>query len=229
MPGSEQHTRYLSLKLRVFLAMSCRLHSATPELRDKLQNWVQEIAVYATRYPHATNTSQHGFPDKMKTTLLSQATPALVDGKHALITVIGSGLDTSLESWEDASPFFFGSSRAGHVFVQLLSRLHAWEYGEAYFDGKNIVPLLKIGAFPFVDLCPWPVRSKLKGDHLSAAVGLLRQYLNIVQPLIILTLSRAPSSTARANFAPYQRRFDQDHVPVHSGATKLGSLPLSVG
>jgi hypothetical protein len=201
MPSSEQHTRYLSLRLRAFSVMSCRLSSATPEVRENLQNWIQEIALYATRYPHVTNTSQHGFPDKMKKALLSQATPALVDGKNALIAVIGSGLDTSQESWEDASPFFSGKSRTGHVFVQLLSRLHAWEYGDAYFDGQNILPLLQAGAFPFVDLCPWPVKSELKGDHLSAAVGLLRKYISIVQPLVILTFSHRPSSTARANFA----------------------------
>jgi hypothetical protein len=109
----------------------------------------------------------------MMTTLLSQATPALVDGKNALITVIGSGLDRSLESWEDASPFFSGKSRAD-MFVQLLSRLHAWEYSDAYFDGQNILPLLQAGAFPFVDLYSWPSEApSLKAYAYASATGKL--------------------------------------------------------
>jgi hypothetical protein len=48
MPSSEQPTRYLSLGLRAFSVISCRLTSATPEVRERLQNWIQEIALYAT-------------------------------------------------------------------------------------------------------------------------------------------------------------------------------------
>lgn len=64
---AELGTTYSLLVAQTSCVFGNVLQTKLGDTRDprKLQTWIQKIALYATRYPHATKRSQHGFPDKM--------------------------------------------------------------------------------------------------------------------------------------------------------------------
>lgn len=81
------------------------------------------------------------------------------------------------------------------LFKQLLLRL--WQHRTGELPVHGIVFLIRTGAFPLVNYCPW---LKAEGEYSAAAVGFLRKYMSISKPLILLTLPEKPSSVPASGF-----------------------------
>ncbi|KAI7854918.1 hypothetical protein BDC45DRAFT_507213 [Circinella umbellata] len=87
---------------------------------------------------------------------------------------------------------FFSESRAGNLTKRILCRQRSWADGIEVTDERSFDST----PFPFVDLFPWPC----KKINLEGALKQLRQYMNIVQPLITVTFSVMVTSVAFSNF-----------------------------
>lgn len=94
-------------------------------------------------------------------------------------------------------PFYNSSSPAACLIRDFFSQLHKLERSHCFESRHLLNDLIEAGGMPLIDLCPW---LKAGGPDLLAAIGFLRSYLAIVQLLVVLTLSKTPSSVAASNF-----------------------------
>lgn len=69
-----------------------------------------------------------------------------------------------------------------------------------------------------MDLCPW---LKAEGPDLRAAIDILRSYVTTIRPLVLLTLSKVPSSVAASNFKHPWGYSDRDRFWCHVGTLRL--------
>jgi len=138
---------------------------------------------------------QHKFSEALRDTVAKQATPAKFKGHTTLFLTVGSGV--SKQGYRQAEYFYTGPSQSAYLLRSCFTRLWSWEHRRGEPPVHDIDSLIRIGAFPFVDLCPW---LKAEGEDLAAAVEFLRNYMLITKPLILLTLSEKASSVAASGF-----------------------------
>jgi len=103
----------------------------------------------------------------------------------------------SKDVYGKAEPCYTGQSGSADLMKKVLSKLYEWEEGLKETSSFTINPLIKRQGLPFVNQLPWLNCTK---DDMSAAIGLLEQYLGITRPYIILTLGKHSSSVAASNF-----------------------------
>jgi hypothetical protein len=116
---------------------------------------------------------------------------ALFEGKPLMVLF---GKDVTLEDFQGEKTFLSGASRAGSLTVELLSRLHQFEYG---FGEPQVLPFMA-GQFPFVDLFNYIGH----GDP-AAQIELARAYFEAMEPRIVVTFSRLVSAWTVSNFIHY--------------------------
>ena len=138
---------------------------------------------------------QHEFSEALRDTVAKQAAPAKFKGHTTLFLTVGSGI--SKQGYRHAGCFYPGPSQSAYLLRSFLTRLWSWEHRTGEPPVHGIDSLIRTGAFPFVDLCPW---LKAEGEDLAAAVEFLRKYMSITKPLILLILSEKPSSVAASSF-----------------------------
>lgn len=136
----------------------------------------------------------HDFPDSLRDMILGQAVPSAFRGNFVFLLTVGAGI--SQEGYQKKQAFYTGSSDSARLIKSFFNRLWDWEQPHN-LTSHRVDDLTRVGAFPFVDLCPW---YRAEGEDLMAAAGFLKQYTMSIRPLIILTLAAKPSSTVASGF-----------------------------
>lgn len=105
------------------------------------------------------------------------------------------GKDQTLEEFLSSAPYINGGSRSGRLTRDFLYRLvkneaqaHRRHFTEDSFDPT-------FSPWCFVDMWPW-----LWHKNTVRAAGVLRWFLSVVSPLIVVTYGRLVASVTRANF-----------------------------
>ena len=192
LPREADNQLYSKLNGRFFQKFAKQVDksiAARIDMRYQVVRWTTKLDSYALEHPIETLTNRFPLSESYLTDVIqAQAIPALIKGK-ALLALVGK--DITIEDLQGEKTFLSGSSRAGKLTIDLLSRLYQWEFG---FGEQLLRPFLK-GQFPFVDMFPWIGKSNPKND-----IGLVREYLAITQPRIVVGFSRLVSSWTSANF-----------------------------
>jgi hypothetical protein len=213
--NDQQRSRFEALKTNTFSTMMIELQPVSQGMKGALREWVEHISSYAKEHKLSV-TSGHPFPDSLRDVVLKQATPSLFRGVTTLFVTVGSGI--SMACFLGNEPFYNGSSPAACLIKDFFLRLHKWERSHCFESRHPLNDLIEAGGMPFVDLCPW---LKAEGPDLLAAIGFLRSYLAIVQPLVVLTLSKTPSSVAASNFTHPWGYPDRDRFWRKVGTLRL--------
>lgn len=191
-PRSSDHQIYMKLQPSFFRQYATKVdtHLASRiQMRANIGVWIQKLSEYALQHPIETLSNKFPLTESYLSQVVSrQAIPALIKGR-ALLTLVGK--DVTIEDIQGENTFLSGSSRAGKITVDMLTRLHQWEFG---FAQQLLQPFVD-GQFPFVDVFPWIGKSEPEHD-----VGLVREYLGITQPRIVVTFSRLVASWTASNF-----------------------------
>jgi hypothetical protein len=173
-------------------------HPVSASTKTEIFNWASDIHSYAKDHQVAVSmfrNKQHTFSEALRDTMTKQAVPAKFKGHTTLFLTVGSGI--SKQGYQHAECFYAGPSQSAYLLKSCFTRLWGWEHRTGEPPGYDIDSLIGVGAFPFVDLCPW---LKAEGEDLAAAVEFLRNYMSITKPLILLTLSMKASSVAASGF-----------------------------
>jgi len=213
-----QQPLFQSLQTNTATTMAA-MHLAPSELQDQLENWVDEICKYALEHRLSVTTigkTTYTFSDALRSIVLKQAIPAFHNGEGTLFVTVGSGV--SKTGFLNAEPFYAGPSSSANLIRTLFSRLLSWEIKTNSASSHNVGHLIKVGLFPFVDLCPW---LKAEGKDLSAAIENLGRYIGITRPYVILTLSKKPSSVAASDFRHAVGYPDRDRFWDKVGVLRL--------
>lgn len=194
LPDHTHRERFLSLRTNVLPNLPRLVQSTPAEMTRQLQEWAENIRVYALQNPGSTGTEELGIPSSFCERLIKQAKPAAL-GQGTLLAIVGSG--AGVQGYLGPDAFFQAPGRSAHLFKQTLARLCAWENGTEMFSMELIDACIMSGALPFIDVCPW-VRAE--GQDLVTATGFLRDYMRISRPRIILSLADLPASIIGDNF-----------------------------
>jgi hypothetical protein len=213
--NDQQRSRFEALKTNTFSTMMMELQPASQGMKGALREWVQHISSYAKEHKLSVIFG-HPFTDSLRDVVLKQATPSLFRGDTTLFVTVGSGI--SMACFLGNEPFYNGSSPAACLMKDFFLRLHKLERSHCFESRHPLNDLIEAGGMPFVDLCPW---LKAEGPDLLAAIGFLRSYLAIVQPLVVLTLSKTPSSVAASNFTHPWGYPDRDRFWRKVGTLRL--------
>ncbi|KAI8374597.1 uncharacterized protein BYT42DRAFT_639990 [Radiomyces spectabilis] len=179
-PSEEQRNILMQTRGQFFHLFEQHANS-DQHLVESLRPWVEEIR---------TEITMHQLPSSADifTMLRQQATPLSVRGCVVLALV---GYDITFGDYMEARPFF-EQSRAGLLTKQLLAAQKAYADGRTEWRQEDFMG----AAFPFVDAFPWLDTSNAR----NAGVRQLTHYLNLVQPLVVVTFSREVTSLAFADF-----------------------------
>ena len=205
--------------LQTNTAIMAVLLLAPSELRDQLENRVDEICKYALEHRLSATTIRkrtYTFSDALRSTVLEQATLALYNGEGTLFITGGSGV--SKTGFLNVEPFYVGPSPSANLMRRLFSRLFSWEIKTNNASSHNVDHLIKAGLFLFVDLCPW---LRAEGKDLSVAIENLGRYIGITRPYVILTLSKKPSSVVASDFRHAIGYLDRDRFRDKIGVLRL--------
>ncbi|RDL41549.1 uncharacterized protein BP5553_01528 [Venustampulla echinocandica] len=206
-PDDDQRAVFKSLQTGSIEAMQQNLQTAPVDLVNKLRAWARSVfehdigrqrsllAVEERLSKPGVPSKIYQFSESLQLTVMSQAVPALYLGQFTPVVTIGA--EMSKDAYGKAEPFYTGQSRSADLMKKVLSKLYEWEEGLKETSSFTINSLIKRQGLPFVNLLPWLNCTK---DDMSAAIGILEQYLGITRPYIILTLGKRPSSVAASNF-----------------------------
>ncbi|KAI8060519.1 hypothetical protein BC940DRAFT_323200 [Gongronella butleri] len=129
-----------------------------------------------------------------------QAVPSFTVVDRVLVCAIADAIP--IEGVRTATPFFTHGSRAGHVatdsFNRAFNNFHDDDDPSPYLNEDNMESTYREprSVVPFLDLHPWP-STQMRPD---LALAQITTYLQAVQPLVTVTLSKHVASAAMANF-----------------------------
>jgi len=191
-PLASDHTLFAKLGTNYFETFARNVDTDMVQqhgIRVQVTNWANSLREYAIANPVETLSDRFELTETyVDSVIKSQALPALVRGRAVLAMF---GKDVTIEDLRGGNPFLSGPSRAGHLTMEILTKLHQFEHA---FAAPLVQPFVD-GQFPFVDLFPW-IGKAASGVCAEFA----RQYFAIIQPRIIVTFSRLVSSWTASNF-----------------------------
>lgn len=161
---------------------------------EELRQYGQLIQDHATKNPESTNSANYPITDNVRDMMVNQSVAAMV-GRYTPLVTIGS--DLGVFGQEECKPFFHGYARASALTVDCLSHFINVELGYTTTQEHQVSALQTQHFLPFVDLYPWAKKSKI---DLQGAMRILRRYLQIVNPLVVLTFSEHVTGVALGGF-----------------------------
>lgn len=159
--------------------------------------WANDIQRYAMEHRLSVSiyrNKYHDFPDSLRNMILEQVIPSAFRRNFVFLLTVGAGI--SQKAYQEKQAFYTGSSDSTRLIKYFFNRLWDWEQPHS-LTSHGVDDLIRAGAFPFVDLCPW---HRAEGEDLIVAAGLLKQYTMAIRPLNILTLAAKLSSTVASGF-----------------------------
>jgi hypothetical protein len=195
-------TRYYSQ----FLAQA-RLIATDPQMTIALLKHFAEIQESANYESADTGTVQHHFTNQIRETMRMSAEPMLYRGRTILVVL---AKETTYEQYLGNTTFFESSARAGDLVHDFLSRLARAEESNAggFWSSRAFHPR-HIAVYHF---WPWLWHSH---TTLFDATIFAKEYLDIVHPLVVVTLSQSVTSIVRANFEI------ENAMPFETGLSSL--------
>ncbi|KAJ3037765.1 hypothetical protein HDV00_001350 [Rhizophlyctis rosea] len=196
LPKAHDHALFKQINTDVFAWIKGESKSPTLAVRQKITTWANSVAKFADEHPTTTGTVAHPFADSNIETIKSQRVGRTFKG-FTIIALLGK--DVTREEYLAAQPFLAAHrpmSRAGHLVRDVLSRLQAWEASQTSLVAPADSAQLDLSFLPFADLFPY-----LRHTEKDACRAFAHEWVQIVQPMILMTLGRAPSSITTANFA----------------------------
>lgn len=158
-------------------------------IQQFVNQWGDELMLYAQEHPIETLTNRFPITEEHLENVIKRQAVANLVGGSSLIALVGK--DVTIEDLVGENTFLSGSSRAGKLTLELLSRIHQFENN---FGQLTTNPFID-GQFPFVDVFPW-----IGKTEPEVGVEFVRRYLEGTQPRIVVTFSRFVSSWVASDF-----------------------------
>ncbi|KAJ3146846.1 hypothetical protein HDU86_008342 [Geranomyces michiganensis] len=182
--------------------MKRHARAPTQAMREGVEAWQAAVQTFALENPTGTGAAGHPLSDTYRRTLFEQALPLTLLG----VTVLAiAGKDITRGDYlSTKNQPFLGTdtetpdSAAGELTRDTLARLMHHENRMTLptrWQSLDVDPTF----VAFADLFPF-----LRHREIWACVALLREWVMAVQPLVLVTLGRDPSSALAAHFIhPY--------------------------
>jgi hypothetical protein len=175
------------------------LMSETREYSDTeigiLSKYSRAVHKYVGKSPSTTGSGH--FTDQTEAMILRQATPSVLANGSAVMVTLASDLGEDHESMEDT--FWNAGGRSVDAVSRIYNFFSSWEGPTALesIDAGATRKLAANGHLPLVDLFPW--FKKDDKDCLKAS-ELLRRYMNIAKPMIVLAYGERVSCSEIASY-----------------------------
>jgi hypothetical protein len=163
---------------------------------DELRQYSRAIHKYVGKSPSTTGSGH--FTDQTEAMILRQATPSVLANGSAVMVTLASDLGEDHDSTEDT--FWNAGGRSVDAVSRIYNFFSSWEGPTALesIDAGATKRLAANGHLPLVDLFPW--FTKDEKDCLKAS-ELLRRYMNIAKPMIVLAYGERVSYSGPSMFA----------------------------
>ncbi|KAI8585027.1 hypothetical protein BDZ88DRAFT_456358 [Geranomyces variabilis] len=199
---------FLRQRATFFRDMQQRARPPPQDMINRVEGWRHAIVQFANENPTSTGVVQHPLSATYLDAVLEQGLSLTVNG-NTVLAVVGKGV-TRGEYLASAKQPFLGieiddpESAAGELRSVTLARFmqeerhtpfapwvgcsieNSWHSSERHKDR---------GFVAFANLFPF-----LRRGELWACIGLLREWIEAISPLVLATLGREPSSAAAAHF-----------------------------
>ena len=223
-PSQEDRNACASLPMATFELLRSSLTPCDPARKAQILKYVRAAQNYANEHPATTGTGLNPVTDHLAQLILDSAIPSYTDNGFCPIVILGSDITVEL-SQTPSKPFLAVDplkSRASSTYIASAANwLESWEMERSRPVDSAFKTLVDQNCFPFVDVYPWPGKDE---SDLAVCTWLLRRYLDLAWPIVLLSLGQKPSSVALSNIwndngLPYSVRslsgkFIQDWVAV---------------
>jgi hypothetical protein len=177
----EDRDNFDRLKTQTTQLLMTETRECAQEEGDALKEYAYAIHKYVGK--NLSTTGSGHFTDQTEAMILRQATPSFLVNGSAVMVTIGSDLGEDYDSAEDT--FWNAGGRSADAVTRIYNFFSSWE-GPTALESVNdstTKSLAGNGHLPFVDMFPW--FTKDDKDCLKAS-ELLRRYMNIAKPMIVL-------------------------------------------
>lgn len=194
-PTTKDEDMFAPLATKVRSLLPARTTIASASMIIDIEKLVNRIQTYANANPLITGTSVYSFTRHLQDYVTDGMTPApLMNGMTAFVTI---GSDTPLDVFRSPETFMLGHTKAAALVTTIIKHFDLWERGLGSLDETLISQLQSDHHVPFVDLFPWP---KTSDESLDQAMRFMRDYFQIVNPLVALTYGEKVASVALGSF-----------------------------
>lgn len=207
-PTVEIEVMFHDLIVRTLNRFEQQTSACDQSVLNDIATYLETIQQYANNNPDTTGTHAASFTDRYRAALLRQVTPVTIE-KTKYTPMVMIGHDPTIEEFQGGKAVWetdsFVKSLLTSVFA-MFGRREGYSLGipERLFQ-QNMIP--------FVDLFPWCKKSP---RDLDVVMGRMRYYLQITNPIVVVTFGEHVSSVARGDF-------------VHAYGLKSGTLGIHIG
>ncbi|KAK5414407.1 hypothetical protein LTR06_004220 [Exophiala xenobiotica] len=177
--------------------------------------YATSVQKYANSNAETTNTVKYPITDTVRD-LISNAAMSAKVGQYTIMVTVGS--DMTVEMISELKPWYKGGFESADVVIDIFNDLTRSELGYGATSSSFVRDMFEKHQLPFVDLFPWPAKD-IKDQ--PKALEFLRDYLQIVNPLIALAFSSLVSGAAVGSFQHARglkntRNIDKLGLPIMS-------------
>lgn len=197
-----------SLAVRPINRFDIHTTPCSQSVLDDLATYVETVQQYANDNPQTTGTHSSSFTNDYRAAVLKQITPVTIQ-KTSYTPFIMMGQDPTLEMFQGGKTILQTDSIVKHLLIQTFDMLGRRE-GKAAGITKALFGRHRL---PFVDFFPWPKKSP---RDMDVVLDRMRFYLQVTDPLVVVTFGEQVSSVARGDF-------------VHPHGLRKGTLQNHIG
>ncbi|KAI7161419.1 hypothetical protein KC349_g2859 [Hortaea werneckii] len=197
-PSDADHSQFLKLQTDAFSTMKQltqgeNYSQPSGQMQHEICYWVNRTVELSRAHPKELGTDKIPVTDGMETAWIQQAMPATILG-YSIITIVGDYFPVAAMS--DPTSFWHSPLRGPRWLKEVLARLQAFEEGRSHWLEGDIDAFVDAQVLPFIDYQYTPLRDVYREE----SANLMRQYFEMVQSLIVVTMERSTSGVVRANF-----------------------------
>ncbi|GAB1737900.1 hypothetical protein NU219Hw_g2372t1 [Hortaea werneckii] len=197
-PSDADHTQFVKLQTDAFSTMKQLIESEnysqpSDDMQNDVSSWVNQVVELGRAHPEELGTDSIPVTDDLETIWIQQAMPATIYG-YSIINIVGDYVP--LATMSDPTSFWYSPLRGPRWLKETLARLQAFEEGRGYWLEGDIDALVDAQVLPFTDYQYTPRRDAYREE----SANLMRQYFEMVQSLIVVTMERRTAGVVRANF-----------------------------
>ncbi|KAJ9602454.1 hypothetical protein H2200_012996 [Cladophialophora chaetospira] len=192
----EDADAYDKLQMRTVDRLRSGTRALSPEALRALGDYADSVQEYANTNPHSTGTSVFTFTDHYRDVIYEQAIPVIMQ-KQGYTPLVTIGHDPTLDTFRSASSFYESDNLTRRNWEKLINLFASLETASGTINSKEAYLLHQDKMLPFVDMFQWPLKSR---TDYPTAITLLRQYIQIVNPILAVTWGEEVTSTALGRF-----------------------------
>lgn len=183
-PGTDDREIFRSLMTNVKAALPANTTVCDASHRANVLQYAGDCQKYANSNAFTTGAEKYTFTNALKEVTREQGLFRTMKNGFGILSTISS--DRPIQMTRNPRNFWIEKSRATNFSASTINYFGAWENPFGEMVDTYAEELTKLHHLPFVDLYPW---TKKSSTDFSNACRLLRNYLQIANPIAVMTQS----------------------------------------